>query len=792
MPTQYDCIVAQHDLWLVALAVTICALASFVAVLLLPHIRDGAGKRRRLWLAVASIATGFGVWATHFGAMLAFSPGLQTGYNLCLTALSLVGAIVLTTAAIGVALKPSPQAPALGGMIFGVGVAVTHYTGMAAFEIEARVAWNPWIIAASVAIAVTLGALALTLGVRSHTLKARIGAALALTAAIGGHHFIAMSALTITPDPGVRISSAALSVSSMAIAVALTSVGIVAVAFLGLWADARRRGLEIEAGRMRGLANAAVEGILVCQGNVIVTANNSFVALSGLSHAELCGARLDTLFSEETLRQLLVDANERSAEVEMRGKEGTPISVEIVSRPINFMGAPHRVVAARDIRARKAVEEHIRFLADHDTLTRLPNRNSFYAKLDREIEFSRFSGRRLAILFVDLDRFKEVNDLHGHDVGDRLLQSFSRIAIGELDSTQTAARLGGDEFAILLPKISGPEVAVRVAENLIEAMRVENAGSESLAFLSASIGIAVFPDDAASRELLLTYADIALHRAKSEKRGGYRFFEAMMGARVRDRRMLEHDLRYAIERNELRMVYQPQKDIMSAEVFGFEALLRWRHSVRGDVSPSEFIPLAEESGIILELEDWVLRTACAEAAGWRNPLTVAVNVSAASLHNPGFAQQLREILEETGMPSERLELEITETTLIRDFRRALTTMTELKALGVRIAMDDFGTGYSSLSYLRAFPFDKIKIDRSFVAAVHESPQSAAIVRAVLGLGRSLELPVVAEGVETQDELDFLAQAQCREIQGFLVGRPADIRSYSNLTQAEAGDCQRVA
>jgi predicted signal transduction protein with EAL and GGDEF domain len=345
------------------------------------------------------------------------------------------------------------------------------------------------------------------------------------------------------------------------------------------------------------------------------------------------------------------------------------------------------------------------------------------------------------------------------------------------------ARLGGDEFAILMSGISSPAAAGRLAETILDALRVTSDAPETNS-ISTSIGIAICPDDAMDRESLLSHADTALYRAKADGRNSYRFFEASMGAAVRERRMLEHDLRQAIARDELRLVYQPQKGAQSQAMTGFEALLRWKHPRRGEISPAVFIPIAEESGAILEIGDWVIKNACREAATWPQPLTVAVNVSAVQLYNADFVQELHQILLDTGLSPRRLEIEITETALIRDFNRALTTLRLVKALGVRIAMDDFGTGYSSLSNLRAFPFDKIKIDGSFIKSVNSNSQAATIVRAVLGLGRGLGLPVLAEGVETDAELQFLRDELCDEVQGYLLGRPAAIGSFRHLTHAE--------
>jgi predicted signal transduction protein with EAL and GGDEF domain len=322
-------------------------------------------------------------------------------------------------------------------------------------------------------------------------------------------------------------------------------------------------------------------------------------------------------------------------------------------------------------------------------------------------------------------------------------------------------------------------------------LRAENEHSPTYSLVTASIGIAICPNDATDSHALLSHADAALYRAKAEGRATYRFFESAMGVEIHDRRLLEHDLRHAIARHEMKLVYQPQQDVKSGKIVGFEALLRWTHATRGDISPSIFIPIAEESGAILQIGEWVLRKACTEAAHWSRPLTVAVNVSAIQLYNGEFSRLVHEILLQTGMPARGLELEITETAIIRDPQRALTTLRQLKALGVRIAMDDFGTGYSSLSNLRAFPFDKIKIDGSFVKAVDRNGQAATIVRAVLGLGRGLGLPVLAEGVETAGEHAFLSTESCDEIQGYLVGRPAGISNFRHWTSAEAATPQQL-
>jgi diguanylate cyclase (GGDEF)-like protein/PAS domain S-box-containing protein len=779
----YNCIAVAHDLRLVALAAVVCALASIAAINLLRHARGSTGRMRNIWLAVSAVSTGFGIWATHFIAMLAFTPGIPSAYNIALTVLSLVAAILLTGAGLAISIAANwRHGPWIGGAVVSGGIAAMHYTGMAAFEIEGVILWDPVLVVASIVIGAVLGAIALPVGLHGLKAKWNLGGATLLTLAICSHHFTAMAAVGIIPDPTITVPQSALPAGWLAIGVAMAGFAIIGLALAGAVLDIRdRRRSELEVDRMRDLANASVEGLLVCDGETIVSVNTSFAALTGLSAASLVGARLDGCFPDRVARTKLLMGSNQPVETALRHADGSTSSVELLLRPIVYAGRPHHAIAVRDLQARKEAEQHIHYLAHHDALTSLPNRSHFNARIDQEIAaLSR--GESLAVLCLDLDRFKEVNDLFGHAAGDTVLQTVASRITAVLDERQMMARLGGDEFAVLMP-VANPAAASRLAETILEALRTTSATPETNA-ISTSIGIALCPDDAADRQVLLTHADTALYRAKTEGRNTYRFFEARMGAEVRERRMLEHDLRLAIARDELQLVYQPQRDIRSQATTGFEALLRWKHPTRGEISPAVFIPVAEETGTILEIGDWVMRSACREAATWTRPLTVAVNVSAVQLYNADFVKELHQILLQTGLPPRRLEIEITETALVRDFNRALTTLRLIKALGIRIAMDDFGTGYSSLSNLRAFPFDKIKIDGSFIKSVNSSDQAATIVRAVLGLGRGLGLPVLAEGVETDAELHFLRDELCDEAQGYLLGRPAAISDFRNLTHDE--------
>ena len=779
----YSCIANAHDLRLVGLAAFVCVLASYTAISLLRYARKSTGQMRRVWLTVSAISTGFGIWATHFIAMLAFTPGIPSGYNIALTILSLIAAILLTGFGLAVSLTPNwRHAPWIGGAIVAGGIAAMHYTGMAAFEVAGVILWDPVLVATSIILGAAIGAVALPVGLYGGQEKWKIGGALLLTLAICSHHFTAMGAVSIIPDPTVEVSQSALPAGWLAVGVAIASLAILGLALAGVVLDIRdHRRSELEIDRMRDLADASVEGLLVCDGEMIVSVNTSFSILTGFTTDNLAGRKLESCFPDEVALAKLLSQPNQAVETDLRHLDGGLTPVELILRPIVFAGRPHQVVAVRDLKARKDAEEHIYFLAHHDALTRLPNRSHFNARIDQEIA-ALTRGDRLAVLCLDLDRFKEVNDLFGHAAGDKVLQVVASRITAVLGERQMMARLGGDEFAILMPDIADPAAASRLAETILDALRASDEASET--HIATSIGIAICPDDATDRQSLLTHADTALYRAKTEGRNTYRFFEAKMGAEVRDRRIVEHDLRLAVSRGELRLAYQPQQEARSGEVTGFETLLRWRHPTRGEISPSIFIPIAEETGTILQIGDWVLKTACREATTWTQPLKIAVNVSAVQLYDTNFVQQLHQILLETGLSPRRLEIEITETALVRDFNRTLSMLRQIKALGVGIAMDDFGTGYSSLSNLRAFPFDRIKIDRSFIRSVNSNGQAATIVRAVLGLGRGLGLPVLAEGVETSAELQFLQDEMCDQVQGYLLGRPDEIASFRHITHAD--------
>jgi diguanylate cyclase (GGDEF)-like protein/PAS domain S-box-containing protein len=441
-------------------------------------------------------------------------------------------------------------------------------------------------------------------------------------------------------------------------------------------------------------------------------------------------------------------------------------------------GTPEYILTVLDdVTERRKAEQRIALMAHRDPLTNLPNRAGFNECLASKLKLAAAESKSFAILCIDLDGFKQINDVYGHTVGDLLLCRVADRLRAVADGV-FVARLGGDEFTIIADnedRSSSAQLADRLLAAFADDLEVDNYHLRQ----ELSIGVAIYPVDGTDAKTLMNNADAALYRAKAKDRGSVQFFEAEMGARLRERAALQTDLRSAIQHNELLLHYQPQLK-MTGEITGFEALARWHSPTRGMVPPGEFIPLAEESSLILLIGEWVLHEACREAASWDKPLSIAINVSPIQFRHGDLPRLVHSVLLETGLAPDRLELEITEGVLIDDFSRAVSILRRLKSLGVQIALDDFGTGYSSLSYLHAFPFDKIKIDRAFISDLESNHQSIAIVRAVIGLSRSLNIPILAEGVETQAQHAFLVEEGCDEVQGYLTGRPLAIADYAGV------------
>ena len=433
-----------------------------------------------------------------------------------------------------------------------------------------------------------------------------------------------------------------------------------------------------------------------------------------------------------------------------------------------------------DRQSNRSAVERYRQLSLHDALTGLPNRMAFLERLGHLMDRPAARNDRIYIFSFDLDRFKEINDVHGHAAGDHVLRVVAERMSESLKPGEFVARIGGDEFIAVSPRLFTAGAAEAFARSIISELVSPIQWNGLTLSVGTSIGVTTFPDGAEDIDDLMAQADIAMYRAKSAGSNNVCFYDKSMDQAARERSALAMDMRAGFLRNEFQLYFQKQNDTQTGEVVGFEVLLRWSHPARGMVPPSEFIPIAERTGFIGELGDWVLRQACLEAVQWRNPLKIAVNVAPKQLANSALPERVREILDESGLDPARLELEITESGIIDDQQHALHIIRQLKAIGVNIAMDDYGTGYSSLSTLQLFPFDKIKIDRGFIDSVVENRQSAAIVRSTLILAQSLDIPVLAEGVENAEHLRFLQEEGCQQVQGFLYGKPQPVSELQDI------------
>jgi diguanylate cyclase (GGDEF)-like protein len=767
------CIRDEHDWRLIAAAALVCAIGSFATMLLIARAQALEARQRARWVAVAALSAGVGIWSTHFIAMLAYDGGMPVGYDPSLTSISVVVAIASSWIAITLALKGNNLAAfALGGLLMALGIAAMHFTGMSALEAPAVMRYAPGGVLAAIALSSLFGVLSFS---SLHQSKGglRIAAAAGLlVVSICALHFIAMSSLSLIPDPTRGSAGAAIDRSLLAGIVIAAAMALILAALGAVFVDRRLTDL-------RGLANASREGLLIIRDGRIIEANDRFLAISGWKSHEVIGTRPEAFVAVETGSD--PDAA-LPVETLLSSGSGIPLHVEVVSRTITYQGKACRVLVVHDLTERREAQRLIEHLAHHDTLTDLPNRSLFDERMRKALENAERAGTEVAVFCLDLDRFKAVNDVFGHAEGDRILRRVGAILKSSVEDGDTVARLGGDEFAIIQPGRPQPEGARRLAQSVLEEFASEMDVKRDPTAVGVSLGIAIYPRDGATSEQICANADTALYRVKHGGRGNACFFDAEMDQTVRARRQLEADLRQAVIRGQLYLDYQPIVDALTNRVSGYEALARWYHPTCGTIEPDIFIPIAEESGSIIQLGEWIMENACLEAARWQQDLTIAVNVSPVQFMIPNLCDQVETILAKTGLEPSRLEIEITESALVRDREAVLKTLERFHKLGIRIVMDDFGTGYSSLSNLRAFPFDKLKVDRSFTGALDHDPAARSIVRAIIGLGQSLDIPVVTEGVETEAQRRIVVDEGCAHIQGLLLGKP-DVEPSRKFTEA---------
>jgi len=529
------------------------------------------------------------------------------------------------------------------------------------------------------------------------------------------------------------------------------------------------------------------EGIIViAEAGVIVSFNTAAEKIFGYSSHEIVKQNFNLLISADHLE--LSGAYHRYVPEQEHGsiygvtrevvglrKDYSAFPLELKTSQLRIQNNLLFITTARDITDRKDAEQRISYMASHDNLTNLPNRTLLQNRIEQTLVHNKRRDQLAAVLFIDLDKFKIINDTLGHDVGDGLLKEVASRLVSGVRNEDTVARQGGDEFIIMLCTINHPGDAGIIAQKLISSLTQPFYIHGKELHIGASIGIAIYPDDGDSMELLLKNSDIAMYHAKESGRGNYQYFLAKMNEQAAEKQALSSDLRHAVARNELFLVYQPVVEMISGSITGMEVLLRWQHPVLGMVSPLKFIPLAEESGLILPIGEWVLRSACRQIQEWRTlgyeVPRLAINLSAKQFRQITLSDTIASILQETGVESRYLGLEITESMLVQNIDEVVNTLLKLSNMGLEISIDDFGTGYSSLSYLKRFPINKLKIDKSFVDDIATHPDDAAIVKAIIAMAHGLQMKVVTEGVETQAQHDFLRQHGCEQYQGYLFSKP---------------------
>jgi diguanylate cyclase (GGDEF)-like protein len=760
--TVINCLTDQHDIRLVAIAFTIALLGMMCYFQLLVRAEECTASRKSVWIFISSVSGGLSVWATHFVAMLAYNGAQPIGFDLWVTLLSAgisIGGFWVSSIQIGAAkLREFERA-----LLIALTIAAMHFTGMLGIKVAADIAYDWALIAWGSLVSVCLIWTSIVVFNRKLGKVYLETATLLLVLALCALHFTAMAATTIVPNPSLPDVASEYAYNPwLAFMVATAALFVISMTVIAVSIDR----LLVD---MRGFADATLDGIAVLRDGKIIDANRRFREM-----LELTDVVLKTVAPSDLMYAADGQAIEapRLMAIEAYPLIGNTSRVfELGVRTIEYRGRSCEVVAIRDLTEKRNAQRRIEYLARHDALTGLPNRVLFEERLGEALRDDPGQQKRFSLLALDLDRFKAVNDLFGHAEGDRVLKKVATMLRACAGPADTVARLGGDEFCILTANDCELNAAQALATNILRVFATEMDFAANPTAVGVSIGIATYPSDAQSADALCHAADLALYRAKVAGKGTYALYDNALDLETRKRRQLENDLRQAIARDELYLVYQPIHCIETQTIAGYEALLRWKHPSGELIAPDLFIPLAEETGIILAIGEWVLRQACRAAADWEPHYKIAINISAVQFQLPNLALTVASILHETGLAPSRLELEITETSLLKERSRTLETLNQLKNLGVGIVMDDFGTGYSSLSNIQSFAFDKIKIDRSFVSAMHHDKNARAIIRAVIGLGKSLSLPVTAEGVETLDQYKMIVDEGCAHAQGYLVGKP---------------------
>lgn len=795
--------------YLIALSVLIAMFGAFSALAHVENMRESTGKAGFLWMVCGAVTLAIAIWSMHFIGMLAFHLPIAIAYDLELTLLSIVPAIAGTLAAFILLQNQTLQLGRIAGagVVMGLGVAAMHYSGMAALKMTPAIHYDPLIFLLSIliAIAASSGALLIAFGseqVGTMSLKKQGYGAIVMAVAVSAMHYTAMAGTRFAADSFCTVSGLNIDRTLLALVVASLVLILFSAGSLISWLN---RGMVLERLRvahtdLKGYSNQLrqvedkLSGILDSIPMVVwsVTPEHQLLYMNPVAEV-IYGRPVADFIADKDIWQRVVHPDDYVQVTEWlaRVQTGKPQSAQYrIVRPngeIRWLEDRARTVfdaqgkalrldgVATDISDRKASDERIEFLANYDTLTGLPNRNLFMNRLEQGLMNARRAHRKLGLLSLDIDRFKSINDNFGRPFGDDLLRVIAERLKSVLRAGDTVARLGDDEFVIVLTEIREAENAGQFALRVLKAFTSPLSANGHEISVTVSIGVSVYPDDGLEAVHLLKHADVAMYRAKDLQGGnGFQSYTLEMGTKAVERVRLEHALHHALQNDEFELYYQPQIDLRTGRVKSLEALIRWHHPELGSIAPGRFIQLAEETGLIISIGEWVMKTACAQVGAWIQEgfrLTVAVNVSGRQLQQKNMPLMVQSALASAGLDPACLELELTESILMNDSEGTVQILNQLKTIGIKMSIDDFGTGFSSLSYLTRFPIDIIKIDQSFIADLDKTPEAGSIIRTVIALAKALDLDTVAEGVETAEQLDFLYMSGCDALQGYYFSRP---------------------
>ena len=808
------------------------------------RMRESSGRAANVWMSMGAVTLGLAIWSMHFIGMLAFHLPIELNFDLTYTLLSALPAIAATTLGFYVLRKPviAISSIIIAGIIMGAGIATMHYTGMAALKMSPSIVYNKVYFVLSIAIAVAASWGALLMMYRGERIKLPmhlrfIAGSIVMGAAISGMHYTAMQGLAIQAGSVCMVNGSNIDRNILAVIVSITSLLWFGSGNLAALFDQRFARQNTDALNQLQLAHAALEKSASektremskvlseseAKANIIINAaldciitldsegnitefNPAAEQTFGYTRTEMLGKPYLMLIPARfhdyriaafqhyaiTGESELID---RRTEQVALGKGNREFTAEVTMIEIKRDNTRFFTAFLRDITERKKAEADIHNLAFYDPLTRLPNRRLLQDRLQHSLSSSVRHNQYAAILFIDLDNFKTLNDTRGHAIGDLLLIEAATRLTSCVRNDDTVARLGGDEFVVLLEGLSESieNTAVQakaLSEKISQTLNQPYFLQEQEHFSSPSIGVCLFRHQEQDQDLsvddLLMRADTAMYQAKHAGRNTMRFFDPAMQADLEARSLLEQDLRQALAKQQFELHYQPQVN-HDNRVVGAEALIRWTHPVRGAVSPAKFIPLAEESGLILPIGHWVLETACKQIKAWEmHPSTadlqLAVNISARQFRQADFVEQVQLILRTSGASPHKLKLEMTESLVLDNVEDSIDKMLALLNLGIRFSMDDFGTGYSSLTYLKRFPLSQLKIDQSFVHDVNLDRNDETIIITIIGMAHTLGIEVVAEGVETQAQLEFLLRNGCQIFQGYLFSKPIAAEAFNQLIQ----------